>query len=60
MTKSATISQNLNEVMADHKLDLIGYDGYDAEIIGHANDDLMRGCLWYSILFLYWVPSIVH
>lgn len=26
----------------DHKLDLIGHDGYDAKIIGHANDDFMR------------------
>lgn len=41
-TKSATITQALNEVMVDQQLDHIGYDGYDAESIRHANDDLTR------------------
>lgn len=36
------ITQAFNEVMADHKLNLIGYDKYDAESIGCVDDDLMR------------------
>lgn len=48
-TKSATITQALNQVIMDQKLGLRSYDGYDAESIGHVNNDLMR--------FVYGVTS---
>lgn len=41
-TKLAAITQALNEVMADYKLDLTGYDRYNAESIRHADENLMK------------------
>lgn len=41
-SKSVAITHALNEVMADQKLDLTFYDGYDTESIGCTDDDLMR------------------
>lgn len=42
----------LNEVIANHKLDFIGYDGYDTESIRGADDDLMRA-VYDAPLFLF-------
>lgn len=40
--KSATITSALNEVIADHNLDLTSYDGYDVESVGRADENHMR------------------